>query len=237
MNRRHDMGKRLITQEDVRKAAEAGKKTIDAPPEESIVTPMARDEASVLGVVFNEAHPLPARQPGGSTQIETPRTESLVSKVCEIMRERLPPGVGSSQLEDAVRAAVAAKLSAAAPPPRQRSEEGSGGVHGIRFIDGSRLRGGSSSISTAEKALVSEALVGDGRSAFAAGYMRLEKGSFDRIVDRPEIGIVIEGELHLTVGGETFIGKPGDMIYLPAGATAVYGTPSKVLLACVNGAA
>ena len=47
------MGKKLITTIDVRKAAQAGQSTLSAPADETIVTPMARDEADSLGIVLD----------------------------------------------------------------------------------------------------------------------------------------------------------------------------------------
>jgi len=83
--------------------------------------------------------------------------------------------------------------------------------------------------------VLAEAFGNAGECRMSAGYLAWERASFSRVVETPEVGVVIEGELHLTAGGRTMIGRPGDMIYLPKGAKVIYSTPTKVKIACVNG--
>lgn len=64
--------------------------------------------------------------------------------------------------------------------------------------------------------------------------MEWEKASFRRTVEHPEIGVVVSGELHLTVGGKTMTAAAGDMVYFPQGVKVIYSTPSRVKLACIN---
>jgi ethanolamine utilization protein EutQ len=68
----------------------------------------------------------------------------------------------------------------------------------------------------------------------AGGYMVWEDAAFSRCVEAPEIAVVIDGELHLIIDGETMVSKPGDMIYFPEGAAVEYKAPGKVKLACIN---
>lgn len=228
------MGKRLITVEDIVKAAEAGNTTILAPPGESIVTPMARDRAEVLGIVIDEgsaAGPGARPAPGG---MQPSQTDQVVRQVCKLMQDKLPAGVDASTLERLIREKVAARLGGTTPGPKPSATDETC-AEGVCFIDGQRLMdGGAGPIPVDEKVLVADAIPSDGENRLAGGYMEWENASFNRTVDFPEIGIVIEGELHLTVGGKTLIGKPGDMVYFPKGAMVIYGTPSKVKLACVN---
>mgnify|MGYP003573558822 CR=1 FL=1 len=42
------------------------------------------------------------------------------------------------------------------------------------------------------------------------------------------IDVVLEGELHIRAGGKTYIGKPGDVFFIPSGASIEFGTPSSV---------
>ncbi|MEB2334915.1 MAG: cupin domain-containing protein [Anaerolineaceae bacterium] len=73
-----------------------------------------------------------------------------------------------------------------------------------------------------------------GKEAFAArldstlsvSYMSLDKGAAQRIVQRDEAAIVLEGELIVTCGSEWAHGKSGDVIYISAGATAAFETPN-----------
>ena len=226
------MGKCIITVTDVLEAAQKGKKTIVAHPSECIVTPGARDKAAELGIVINDGPQSPAASPARTSETDSPQTENLVREVCALMRERLPSGVADQELEHLVRAAVAARL------------EGSGRLEeaphvscadGVCFISGTRLlEGGSGPVPVDEKVLVAEAIRCGDDIKLAGGYMEWQKASFNRRVEFPEIGIVIEGELHLAVGGKTLVAKPGDMVYFPKGAQVVYSAPARIRIACVN---
>jgi ethanolamine utilization protein EutQ len=229
------MGKRLITQEDIRKAAEAGQKIVDAPPEACIITPMARDEAQALGISFAKGVGAEAPNPEKPAGKGAPPAETVAAQVSAILKDRLPSGVQPAQLERVVREVVAARFAASASLPPNRSGRADCTVGGVCLIDcRSLLPAQARPAGGAEKAIVAEAVFQDRENRLAGGYMRWEKTSFNRTVDRPEIGVVIEGELQVTVEGKTLIGRPGDMIYLPAGTAAVYSAPSGVLLACIS---
>lgn len=63
-------------------------------------------------------------------------------------------------------------------------------------------------------------------STLSVSYMSLDKGAAQRIVQRDEAAIVLEGELIVTCGSEWAHGKSGDVIYISAGATAAFETPN-----------
>ncbi len=239
------MGKRVITQADIQAAARAGNRTILAPPGECIITPTALDEAENLGItICGEAAGLNVSggQAGEAVsassqpnQADSAQTEQVVSQVCSLMKEKLPSSVDAGELELLVRQAVSARLMAASAPAQQGLDPAVSRVGGVCLVDaGKFLEGGTGSIPVSEKVMVADALRCGDDARMGGCYMAWERASFNRTVECPEIGIVIEGELHLTVGGTTLIGKPGDMLYLPKGAEVVYSTPTKVRLACVD---
>ena len=226
------MGKCIIAVTDVLEAAQRGDKTIAANPKECIVTPGARDKAAELGILISDGADSPAAAPATPSEIVPPQAEALVREVCALMKERLPAGVAAPDLERLVRSAVAARLDASGPP--EAAQQASCG-DGVCFISGARLlEGGSGPVPVAEKALVAEAIRCGDDVKLAGGYMEWQKAAFNRTVEFPEIGIVIEGELHLAVGGKALVAKAGDMVYLPQGAQVVYSTPGRVRVACVN---
>lgn len=226
------MGKRLITVDDIVKAAEAGNTTILAPSGESIITPMARDRADALGVVIDQGAAATGQTKASGKQPS--QADLVVSQVCKLIQDKLPPGVDSVNLERLVREKVTARLNPSQSGPMPSAKDDSC-MMGVCFIDGQRLMdGGGGPIPVDEKVLVADAIECGEESKLAGGYMEWEKASFNRTVDFPEIGVVIEGELHLTVNGKTLIGKPGDMVYFPKDANVIYSTPSKVKLACIN---
>jgi ethanolamine utilization protein EutQ len=159
----------------------------------------------------------------------------VIREVCTLLKSRMPSGVEPGKLEHLVREVVSARLAGLAAMPPATADPSVSRVEGVCFISGSRLHdSGAGPVPVAEKALVSEVIRCGEDHKLAGGYMEWEKASFSRTVEFPEIGIVIEGELHLTVGGKTLVGKPGDMVYFPKGAQVTYSTPARVKLACVN---
>lgn len=227
------MGKRLITMDDVRQAAAAGRKTISAPPQDCIVTPMAWDEADALGVLIEiGSQPAPEAPADGPPAAQA---DDVVSQVCDIIKHRLPAGVNEGDLERLVRNVVGTRLAAAAIPTPSDQDPALTRLDGVCLVDSARLlRDATGAIPTTEKVWVADALRCTDDAKLAGCYMAWEKASFNRTVDFPEIGIVIDGELHVTVGGRTVVGKPGDMLYFPKGAEVLYSTPTRVKMACVD---
>ena len=229
------MGKCIIAVTDVLEAAQRGDKTIAANPAECIVTPGARDKAAELGIVISDGVDVQASAAPRPSETVLPQSEALVREVCQRMKERLPSGVAAQELERLVRSAVAARLGGGGPSPEPEAPQPVSRADGVCFISGARLlEGGSGPVPVTEKALVAEAIRCGDDVKLSGGYMEWQKAAFNRTVEFPEIGIVIEGELHLAVGGKTLIAKAGDMVYLPQGAQVVYSTPGRVRVACVN---
>jgi ethanolamine utilization protein EutQ len=220
------MGKRIIAVVDVLDAAKAGSKTIPALPGECIVTAGAREKAVELGIIIADGCEAPQIAMPAAAVPRPAESETVIREVCTLLKSRMASGVEPGKLEHLVREVVSARLAGPAAVSR---------VEGVCFISGSRLLdSGAGLVPVAEKALVSEVIRCGEDHKLAGGYMEWEKASFSRTVEFPEIGIVIEGELHLTVGGKTLIGKPGDMVYFPKGAQVVYSAPARVRIACVN---
>lgn len=239
------MAKRIITEADILAANDSGVKVLIINLGEDLVTAQARDTAQALGVTLNEGQAGASLSGAGPIQESlTPESESpsacsanvsdLALQIAESLRGRIPAGVDGAQIERLVREAVAARTAA---PARTASAKAGSGARdcGVCFIDGAKLLAeNATAAGVKEKAILAEAFGRPGESKLAAGYLVWERASFNRVVDAPEICVVIEGELHLTVGGETLIGKPGDMLYLPQGAQVIYSTPARVKLACVG---
>jgi ethanolamine utilization protein EutQ len=229
------MGKRIIAVVDVLDAAKAGSKTIPALPGECIVTAGAREKAAELGIIIADGCEAPQPTMPAAAVPRPVESETVIREVCTLLKSRMPSGVEPGKLEHLVREVVSARLAGPAAVFPATADPSVSRVEGVCFISGSRLHdSGAGPVPVAEKALVSEVIRCGEDHKLAGGYMEWEKASFSRTVEFPEIGIVIEGELHLTVGGKTLVGKPGDMVYFPKGAQVTYSTPARVKLACVN---
>jgi ethanolamine utilization protein EutQ len=234
------MAKRLITQADVIQAAESGQTSIYASPSQFIITPGARDKADSLGIAICDSSDTSSTEScsissQGTTQNpQQTLNDSVTKQVVDILGSRLPAGTNKQNLEQIVRQVVASKVGGAAVSPASESPS-SAASQGVCLVKGDRLmqkEGGQVPID--EKVLLADAIqCGEGHK-MAGGYMEWQKASFRRDVEASEMAVVLEGELQLTVGGETLIARSGDMIFFPKGAKVLYSTPSKVRLACVN---
>jgi ethanolamine utilization protein EutQ len=226
------MGKSIIAVSDILDAAKSGKKRLPAPVGECIVTPGARDKAAELGILLDEGRGSAAPT---SAKTQPSPTDQVVREVCSLMKERLGSGVAAEELERLVREVVASRLAGAPAAAATEAGQAVACVDGVCFISGARLlQGGSVPVPVDGKALVADAIRCGENYKLAGGYMDWQKASFSRTVEFPEIGIVLEGELQLTVGGKTLTAKPGDMVYFPKGAQIVYSAPARVRIACVN---
>lgn len=61
-------------------------------------------------------------------------------------------------------------------------------------------------------------------SPLGAGFMRFENGSFPWTLNYDEVEYVIDGELEIRVGDESFIGRAGDVIFIPRGTRILFCT-------------
>ena len=233
------MGKCIIAVEDILDAARAGRKTIAAASAECIVTPGARDKAAELGITIADgsgAAPLAPAESSAGSAAALP-TEPLVQEVCRLMKDRLPAGARAADLEALVRSAVAARLSGAARPAAAAPGAASPvSAEGVCLVSGARLQAGDggSPLPVPEAAIVADAVRCGMESNLAAGYMEWQKAAFTRTVEFPEVAVVLEGELHLAVGGRTLVARPGDMLYFRKGVQVGYSAPARVKIACVN---
>ncbi len=237
------MGKRIITESDVLAALESGSKSISAPPAECIVTPQALDKALELGVLImdgvqrDSSASAPSSAGAASAPSAAPtREDAIIGEVLAMMRTRLPSNVAPEVLEKLVREVVRGKRAGSAQAEAPKAQPAAlKELQGVCFIDNDRLLSGQDGPQPVPgQVIMAEAIGAAEQVKMSGGYMQWEKSSFSRTVECVEICVVIEGKLHLTVGGETLVGKPGDMIYLPKGAQVLYSAPDKVKLACVN---
>jgi ethanolamine utilization protein EutQ len=61
-------------------------------------------------------------------------------------------------------------------------------------------------------------------SPMGAGFMRFENGSFPWTLNYDEVEYVIDGELEIRAGDESFIGHAGDVIFIPRGTSILFCT-------------
>jgi len=196
------MAKRLITEQDIQQAAAQGRRALAAPSDQCIVTPMARDAAETLCVTLEEDAAAGGTAVAATPAETGPEGAKLVQEVVSQLRSRLPADVSPARLEAVVREVVTTRLAnaAAARPIAAKA----GRVDGLRLISGRQAMAPSSApVHEEGQVQLSEVLSPGAAGGLAAGFLAWENASFRRRVETHEIDIVIDGELQVTVDGET----------------------------------
>lgn len=248
------MAKQIVTEADINKVVESGKKVLECVAGACIVTAQAQDKADLLGIAIEfvsagqkaaaSTVAIPAQEAASvtpsSVQAGTqPQSEAdiLIAEVCGIIKSRLGNHVSADVLSTIVRRVVTDKLSGS--PVTEATQEASEMCPGgVCVIEGQRLvKQGESHIAVDEQVFMAEALGECPGAELAAGYMEWTNASFNRTVECAEVTVVVSGELQLTMSGKTVNAKAGDIVYLPEGVDVTYATTSSVRLACINNVA
>lgn len=59
----------------------------------------------------------------------------------------------------------------------------------------------------------------------SAGFMTIEKGSFDWKLNYEEFNVILEGKLDITINDKTYHGSTGDVFFIPKGSKITWSTP------------
>lgn len=62
----------------------------------------------------------------------------------------------------------------------------------------------------------------------ATGFMSMEKTTFDWHLTYDEIDYIVEGTLEFIVNGKKYVGKAGDVFFIPADTKVTFSAPDKV---------
>jgi ethanolamine utilization protein EutQ (cupin superfamily) len=237
------MGKQVITAFDITKAINAGQKALDFKEADCIVTPKARDKMEETSIGFagvscpaalveKKAKETAGAQPADSAANPSENGD-LTARICDLIQERLPTA-GGQELEAIVKKIVADKLSGPKDDTRQASQGAVSQWGGVSLISGDLLFEQSPEPAIPGKMQVSETFRCHKDSSLTVTCMKWENTAFERIVESPEISMVVEGQFDLTVDGQTFTARPGDILYMVKGAKVAYASNDDVKLACIN---
>ena len=230
------MKKTLISAEFVRQEHAAGRKRIEAPLPQTIVTAEARNVAEQLGVAIVEqlaelrsAGATPPAQTGAATASHASAAE--LAAIRSAILEKLPPGCVSDEVvEQLIRKAVEEKRTgAAAAAPGAPNFAAQRIARGIKHVRADSVAFGIFDGAGADNQVgLTDVVTSQDGSPMAAGYMAWSDCFFPWTLTYDEIDVVLEGELHIRSEGQTVVGRPGDVIYIPKGSVIEFGTPSRV---------
>lgn len=215
--------KKLITADDIREAVAAGQRSLNVELPMCIVTPEARMVAEQSGLALVERV---AGEPVALSEPPTLAQEDALAHIRAEVLARLPAeGVDERLVEQLVRKAVQ-QGGGEAPGAAFEARTGAGG---IKLVKGGSVRFGRLDGVEGDCRIGITDVVGaaDG-SSMGAGFMQWENAFFPWTLNYDEVDLVLEGELHIRQNGETLVGQPGDLLFIPKGSAIEFGTPSRV---------
>ena len=214
--------KSLLTAETIKDLHRNGQTSVEFSPQQTIITPEARDVAKKLGLKIVD---IPADQLPHKKQNAPVNVDSLHA-IKQAVKAKLPAGHQNSELLDQL-------IEKALKELRQQDSEGPScererAPNGVVLVRGNSVKLGRFDGAGGKPIGVTDVIGAADKSSMAAGYMQWENCSFPWTLTYDEINVVLEGELHITSGDQVYKGKPGDVFFIPKGSAIEFGSPGKV---------
>ncbi|PFG54889.1 ethanolamine utilization protein EutQ [Marinobacter sp. LV10R520-4] len=214
--------KSLLTAETIKELHRNGQTSVEFSPQQTIITPEARDVAKKLGlkIVDIPAGQLPLKKQNAAVNVDS------LHAIKQAVKAKLPAGHQNSGLLDQL-------IEKALKELRQQDSEGPScecerAPNGVVLVRGNSVKLGRFDGAGGKPIGVTDVIGAADKSSMAAGYMQWENCSFPWTLTYDEINVVLEGELHITSGDQVYKGKPGDVFFIPKGSAIEFGSPGKV---------
>ncbi|WP_100639714.1 ethanolamine utilization acetate kinase EutQ [Marinobacter salexigens] len=216
--------KSLLTAETIKELHQKGQTSVEIVPRQTIITPEARDVAKKLGMNIVDV-PVGSKCHKDREPLVDKHSGSLQA-IKKAVREKLPAAHQNSSLLDQLieKALKELQHQEEVGPSFEREKA----PNGVVLVRGSSVKPGKFEGAKGKPIGLTDVIGAADNSSIAAGYMQWENCSFPWTLNYDEIDVVLEGELHITCGNKTHIGKPGDVFFIPKGAAIEFGSPGKV---------
>lgn len=216
--------KSLLTAETIKELHRNGQTAVEVAPQSTIITPEARDVAKKLGLKIVDV-PINSVPEKDSMSLAGSRPDSLQA-IKKAVREKLPAAhQNSSLLDQLIEKALKELQHQDTEGPSCEREKA---PNGVVLVRGASVKPGKFDGAGGKPIGLTDVIGSADNSSIAAGYMQWDNCSFPWTLNYDEIDVVLEGELHITCGNKTHIGKPGDVFFIPKGAAIEFGSPGKV---------
>lgn len=216
--------KKLITANDIREAIAAGQSSLAVELPRCIVTPEARTVAEQAGLALVERV---AGEPATSQEqpVAAGPSEDELARIRAEVLARLPAEVDAQLVDQLVRKAAQQGGASVA----RAAFEARTGAGGIKLVKGGSVRFGRLDGVPGDCQIgITDVVGAEDGSSMGAGFMQWENAFFPWTLNYDEVDLVLEGELHIRQNGETLVGQPGDLLFIPKGSAIEFGTPSRV---------
>ena len=211
--------KKLVCATEVKAAAEKGQKlfSVDC---NTIITPSAKDLAKQLGVEFT---------------IDSSDSLLAGNQICKDSslqkKETSETVIDKDMIYQVVKAVLTNSLLASVRPSPEAPFRADGDLKsGLKIVRSRTVKletfdTGDPSTNVAYREVVSQ-----DDSQMSAGFLTIEKSSFEWELGYQEIDIVLEGSLSITISGETYHAHQGDVLYVPKGSKVIWSSADYVKL-------
>lgn len=203
--------KKLVCVDEVKAAAARGQKVFRIQCN-TIITPAARDLAKELGVEFAE---------------DLAVGENFTCKDNN-QQQKNNQSIDKDLIYQIVKAVLAKNLTGSAPEPPFLTEGDP--KSGLKIVRGRTVQYDNFDTGTPNTQVAYREVINKDDAKMSAGFLTIEKSSFDWQLCYEEIDIVLEGNLTITINGETFEAYQGDVLFVPKGSQVTWSTSGYVKL-------
>lgn len=204
--------KKVICAKDIEALVKAGQKTlyVDAG---TLLTPSAKDAVKAAHIEIVEGANPEAAPPASCGQ---PSCASDLGLSSETIYQALKAMMEKGMLQEV--------MDAVAPADPYSCETHSSG---IKLVRGDSVRPEPLDVGVEGAKVCYRELLGKSEAQTSSGILIIEDSRFDWELAYEETDFVIQGTMTVTVDGQTFTAKAGDMIFLPKGSKVVMGSPDR----------
>lgn len=207
--------KKLICVKDIETIAKQGKKVfyID---ENTIITPSAKDAARNSGIEFS--YGTECCEEKATCSIEQSSKPEITSggdidsnMIYSVLKAMLEKGLLNNMFDSNSNELYLA----------ERDE------NGLKLVRGNSVKMDYFDTGNPDNKVYFQELISKDDSKMSAGFLTIEKSSFDWELCYEEIDYVIEGTLTVTINGKTYTAHAGDVLFVPSGSKVVWASPDK----------
>ena len=207
--------KKLVCASEVEAVADQGQKIVCVDCN-TIITPAAKDLAKELGMEF--------RVDSSAAGNHIAKDSGLLKK--EIQGNEIDPDL----IFQVVKAVLANRLLANVPAsfPETPFCADYDPKSGLKIVRGRTVKfetfdTGDTSTNVAYREVISK-----DESQMSAGFLTIEKSSFEWELSYEEIDIILEGSLSITINDETYHAHQGDVLFVPKGSKVTWSSSEYV---------
>jgi ethanolamine utilization protein EutQ len=203
--------KKLISVKDVEASVKQGEKVIYI-DSNTIITPAAKDSAKACGIEFSSEKECYTEKPIDPAKACGGEIDS--NMIYSVLKTLVDKGLLNGMFENI-------------PVEPFHAERDSGG---FKLVRGNSVKLDVFDTGNPDNKVFYQELISKDDSSMSAGFLTIEKSSFEWELCYEEIDYVIEGTLTITINGKTFTAYPGDVISIPSGSKVVWSSPDKAKL-------